>query len=665
MQCGLAISSGYHTSLAKMAAPTFDFVNARQTFSESIEEARQNNESDKLKQQSTAVDGSEAEKKVALDQAFRDVMMNLVVKGSGCEHFTALINLSIEAVHLGICSPATPFLLLSDVFESVTINICDKVFKFVEERVDTWKSNVLYTSGKNFLLRMCNDLLRRLSKSQNTVFCGRIQLFLARFFPLDEKSGLNLISQFHLDNVTSYNTEQLDGPLKSEDKDETMEVEEGEMSAGTSPIDYLLYRKFWALQDYFRNPTQCYIKDKWRVFQRNTKAVLGAFSSLKLDDVTASKSQDETPTEKHVFFSKYLTSEKLYDLQLNDASFRRYVLLQFLILFQYLNQHVKFKGAQQVLTDDMSQFIKTTTETVYDLLKETSPRGEEFAKTIQHILSREEHWNTWKNEGCQSYIREKPDATQVQPKPRARKRSLGEELRINAPNKKIDMGSPELTRLWNICPDNLEACRAENRIFIPTLEDYFEDAIEQADPGAMIEQEYKVVNNSNFAWCALRLLARRSPYFFQTITSTQAPVKSVPSYLEMMVTKLAKDMPQTSIEELKTEAVVEENDDLLKGGEEGLEKSNFLLAEEVDAVVARLGENWKTLAVELNFTDEEIGNVQTENLEVKEQARAMMAAWLVKEGEQATRDELSKALLESGLNDIIESVLSDNGKTDL
>lgn len=36
---------------------------------------------------------------------------------------------------------------------------------------------------------MCLDLLRRLSKSQNTVFCGRIQLFLARLFPLSEKSG--------------------------------------------------------------------------------------------------------------------------------------------------------------------------------------------------------------------------------------------------------------------------------------------------------------------------------------------------------------------------------------------------------------------------------------------------------------------------------------------
>jgi len=39
------------------------------------------------------------------------------------------------------------------------------------------------------MLLCFTDLLRRLSTSQNTVFCGRIQLFLARLFPLSEKSG--------------------------------------------------------------------------------------------------------------------------------------------------------------------------------------------------------------------------------------------------------------------------------------------------------------------------------------------------------------------------------------------------------------------------------------------------------------------------------------------
>jgi THO complex subunit 1 len=52
---------------------------------------------------------------------------------------------------------------------------------------------------------MCNDLLKRLSKSQNTVFSGRIHLFLAKLFPLNEKSGLNLMSHFS-DNTTRYTT---------------------------------------------------------------------------------------------------------------------------------------------------------------------------------------------------------------------------------------------------------------------------------------------------------------------------------------------------------------------------------------------------------------------------------------------------------------------------
>ncbi len=50
-----------------------------------------------------------------------------------------------------------------------------------------------------------SDLLKRLSKSQNTVFSGRIHLFLAKLFPLNEKSGLNLMSHFS-DNFTRYTT---------------------------------------------------------------------------------------------------------------------------------------------------------------------------------------------------------------------------------------------------------------------------------------------------------------------------------------------------------------------------------------------------------------------------------------------------------------------------
>ena len=44
---------------------------------------------------------------------------------------------------------------------------------------------------------------------QNTVFCGRILVFLAKFFPISERSGLNIISEFNLDNTTVFSQVRL------------------------------------------------------------------------------------------------------------------------------------------------------------------------------------------------------------------------------------------------------------------------------------------------------------------------------------------------------------------------------------------------------------------------------------------------------------------------
>ena len=48
--------------------------------------------------------------------------------------------------------------------------------------------------------------------------------------------------------------------------------------------------------------------------------------------------------------------------------------------------------------------------------------------------------------------------------------------------KRINLGNKGLTELWNLNPDNLEACRAAERDFLPSVENYFEEAIEQQDP---------------------------------------------------------------------------------------------------------------------------------------------------------------------------------------
>ncbi|XP_028922344.1 THO complex subunit 1 isoform X3 [Ornithorhynchus anatinus] len=586
--------------------PLFSLPEARTRFTNSARDALSNKSIKPLLNTFSQLPGSENEKKCTLDQAFRGVLEDLIINQASCENVLAIISLAIGGVTEGICTASTPFVLLGDVLDCLPLDQCDTIFTFVEKNVATWKSNTFYSAGKNYLLRMCNDLLRRLSKSQNTVFCGRIQLFLARLFPLSEKSGLNLQSQFNLENITVFNTNEQESTLGQkhvEDKEEGMEVEEGEMGDDevptncSIPIDYNLYRKFWSLQDYFRNPVQCYEKVSWKTFLKYSEEVLAVFRSYKLDDTQASRKKLEELKAggEHVYFAKFLTSEKLMDLQLSDSNFRRHILLQYLILFQYLKGQVKFK-------------------------RPSDPK----------------------------------------PPRLVRKRTAPEDFLGKGPNKKILMGNEELTRLWNLCPDNMEACKSESREYMPTLEEFFEEAIEQADPENMVENEYKAVNNSNYGWRALRLLARRSPHFFQP---TNQQFKSLPEYLENMVIKLAKELPPPS-EEIKTgeDEDEEDNDGLLKENSESPDarRDKPVTGEQIELFANKLGEQWKILAPFLEMKDPDIRQIESDSEDVKMRAKQLLVAWQDQEGIHATPENLITALNKSGLSDLAESLTNDS-----
>ena len=73
---------------------------------------------------------------------------------------------------------------------------------------------------------------------------------------------------------------------------------------------------------------------------------------------------------------------------------------------------------------------------------------------------------------------------------RPKKKRIGDDLMASG-GKSLKLGHPELTRLWNLNPDNMEACKDESRVFLPKLDDFFANAIDQADPEAMVEEQYK------------------------------------------------------------------------------------------------------------------------------------------------------------------------------
>ncbi|CAN9502916.1 unnamed protein product [Ophioblennius macclurei] len=651
-----------------MSFSVFHFIEAKDKFTSSARHALSSKSSRPLVDVFNQIPGNEQEKKTTLDQALRGFLGDQIVEQkASCDDYLSLIYLSIDAVTDGICSATVPFVLLGDVLDCLPLDQCDKIFSFVEENVSTWKSSSFYTAGKNYLLRMCNDLLRRLSKSQNTVFCGRIQLFLARLFPLSEKSGLNLQSQFNLDNVTVFNKNEQESTLgqkHTEEKEDGMEVEEGEMGEDDAPapcsipIDYNLYRKFWTLQDYFRNPVQCYDKFSWMTFLKYSDETLAVFKSFKLDDMQASKRKLEelrASSGEHVYFAKFLTSEKLMDLQLSDSNFRRHILLQYLILFQYLKGQVKFKSSNSILNDDQAAWIEETTKLVYQLLSETPPDGDKFATMVEHILTTEENWNSWKNEGCPSFVKER--AVDDKPKRPSRKRQAPEDFLGKGPDRKIFMGNDELTRLWNLNQDNMEACKSDSREFMPSLDEFFAEAIEQADPANMVEDEYKVVRNPNYGWRALRLLSRRSPHFFQP---TNQKFKSLADYLDTMVSKLAKELPKDiPSEEIKTgeEDDDDNGDNLLKDSNDSPSiQSKPVTNQQMDEVASKLGAQWKALAPHLEMKAAEVREIETDSEDPDMQAKLLLVAWQDREASQATVESLVAVLNAAGFSHIADGL---------
>lgn len=89
-----------------------------------------------------------------------------------------MLDAAIWMATTGVTELNVPFLLLEDTFEALTISECERVFDFLESRSPLLLSPKMFAKSKLVLLRMCNEVLRRLSKASNTEFCGRCAALL-------------------------------------------------------------------------------------------------------------------------------------------------------------------------------------------------------------------------------------------------------------------------------------------------------------------------------------------------------------------------------------------------------------------------------------------------------------------------------------------------------
>ncbi|XP_048325641.1 THO complex subunit 1 isoform X2 [Ziziphus jujuba] len=372
------------------------------------------------------------------------------------------------------------FQLLEDLTEMSTMRNCKDIFGYIESKQDVLGKLELFARGKLVMLRTCNQLLRRLSKANDVVFCGRILMFLAHFFPLSERSAVNIKGVFNTSNETKYEKDPPDG----------------------ISIDFNFYKTFWSLQEHFCNPASLTLAPtKWQKFMTSLMVVLSTFEAQPLSDEDGDANNLEE--EAANFSIKYLTSSKLMGLELKDSSFRRHVLVQCLILFDYLK--APGKSEKDMPSESMKEEIMSCEERVKKLLEMTPPKGSDFLNKIEHILEREKNWVWWKRDGCPAFEKQPIEKKVIQDG--AKKRRL-----------KWRLGNKELSQLWKWADQNPNALTDPQRVRTPAITEYWKPLADDMDPSAGIEAEYHHKNNRVYCWKGLRFSARQDLDGFSRFT---------------------------------------------------------------------------------------------------------------------------------------------------
>jgi THO complex subunit 1 len=214
--------------------------------------------------------------------------------------------------------------------------------------MSTCLANILQNNNKNkdlVILRLCNELLRRLSRAEDPVFCGRVYIFMFQSFPLGDKSSVNLRGNFHLENVTTFedylkesvvdeNEMEVDNKPSNENVKEQPKLHVTELKPAESestvkekpsPMDIdTLYPVFWSLQHSFSNPPRLFEEENFKQFQQSLEATLAKFKQA--ETVSAAADSDRRRGSKprsddefaSTFNPKYLTSRDLFKLEVRQ-----------------------------------------------------------------------------------------------------------------------------------------------------------------------------------------------------------------------------------------------------------------------------------------------------------------------------------------------------------
>ncbi|KAI4189482.1 MAG: hypothetical protein L6R41_001444 [Letrouitia leprolyta] len=481
-----------------------------------------------------------------------------------------------------LCEPGLVFWLVEELLDSQTIDGCRVVFDYLDSRRERLTTKH-FKQKQLIILRACNELLRRLSRAEDTVFCGRVFIFMFQSFPLGDRSSVNLRGEYHVENVTVF---EKPPPKQGEGLNDAMEVDEKPDSAEKKenppqkpitgakpngnastpqPADVTakvvkfdtqeeklqepepdtesLYPVFWSLQDNFSQPTRLFDTELFSSFKsgldltlRKFKAVQQHQQSRGTSKLTSSPSRPtkrkRSDTEssdyqqKQQFTSsfnpRYLTSRDLFELEISDLAFRRHILVQALILVDFLLsltpkakrklEHTSNKSVlySYTLAEEDTKWATTTRAEIATYLQQ-GQEGKFYYRMVDTVLSRDKNWVHWKAEGCP--LIEQPPLTAgavLESQKGAAKACAPRRIRPTP------MGSLDLSFLSNAGDEGqaqgLEALKNPERYQLPKVEDYkaliMEDEFDMDMAKTDEEKANAAAAKASKTWRALRLASK-------------------------------------------------------------------------------------------------------------------------------------------------------------
>ncbi|KAL8904332.1 MAG: hypothetical protein Q9207_003343 [Kuettlingeria erythrocarpa] len=595
----------------------------------------------------------------ALETACRNIFYNLLastsIEDDSFGQIWSLLDIITILSNIPLCEPGLVFWLVEELLDSQTIDGCRIVFDYLDSRREQLIAKH-FKQKQLIILRACNELLRRLSRAEDTVFCGRVFIFMFQSFPLGDRSSVNLRGEYHVENVTVY-----EKPLTRKDKgpEGAMEIDiepatvekektpttdlqpaaktEGDASTPQppdtteksvksdaeqpkpqeaepepEPDTETLYPVFWSLQNTFSQPTRLFDTETFASFKSGLDLTLHKFkavqqqqqsrpsatnpsasptntlkrkrSNLETDQQQSKRPRSEQDDNRQTklastsFNPRYLTSRDLFALELSDPTFRRHILVQSLILVDFLlsltpksKRKLEDKKASNksvlysytLSEPDTAWAIATRGEIATYL--QAGAEGKFYYRMVDTVLSRDKNWVHWKADSCPLISQPPIPAPSVQESQKgSAKACMPRRIRPTP------MGSLDLSFLLNTGDagqaQGLEALKRPERYTLPKVEDYkapiIEDEFDMEMARTEEEKEEAATRKASKMWRALRLASKDRLNLFDKIEDGKdlGPLFDPPPKPSGEKPKWGRDDGARGEEEKENESMAEVNE---------------------------------------------------------------------------------------------------------